>query len=171
VQLKSVLAGALLCLLLAGCAPVPEDAAEGEGEEVVAPIVDPVNPAETADFSYLEGTWSVTAALTEIDAGTMREAADQPLQRWEFQIDGSAMTLVTDTRTYVGTIEPELDEGWACYGQATYEDEDGAGWTSAIEIHGKRIAEGTFSGRMQATVDSASGNHQYTASWDVEGHR
>lgn len=163
----------LLASILAGCSPVPEDA-ESEEESVAseaAPVVvEPSEPLESTDFSYLPGLWSVTATLVEIDKGAMRGAADRPSQRWEITLDGTAMTLITDTHTYRGTIEPELDAGWVFTAVTTETDEDGETWTSAIEVHGKRAGDSTLAGSMEATVESG-GNHQYEARWDLEGRR
>jgi len=105
----------VLASVLAGCTPVPEDAETEEAtvdSEAAPVVVEPSEPVGSTDFTYLPGTWSVSATLDEIDKGAMREAADQPSQRWEIALDGTVMTLVTDTHTYVGTIEPELDSGW-----------------------------------------------------------
>lgn len=163
----------VLASVLAGCTPVPEDAETEEAtvdSEAAPVVVEPSEPVGSTDFTYLPGTWSVSATLDEIDKGAMREAADQPSQRWEIALDGTVMTLVTDTHTYVGTIEPELDSGWVFTAVTTENDEDGEVWTSAIEVHGKRTGDSTFAGSMEATVVSG-GAHQYKARWTLEGRR
>jgi len=167
----TALAATLLALSLLGCAPVPTEPEE-EASSAGSPQVnaEPTRPAP-ADFSYLTGVWTVTAILTEIDKGIMREAADQPAQSWECTVEGSTMTLVTGTRTYVGTIMPELDEGWVYTARAHYRDEDGTAWTSAIEVHGKRTGDATFSGEMEGAIDADQGRHLYRARWDIEGRR
>lgn len=174
---RSVLRSALLlalalALLLAGCSVVPDDPALEEGSEETTgqPSAEPAVPSET-DFSYLNGAWLVTATLTDIDEGAMREAAEMPSQRWECVVDGAEMTLVTDSHTYTGTIAPELDSGWVFVATASFEDEDGESWSNELEVHGKRTGEAIFAGGMELSVDSASSGHQYEASWDIEARR
>lgn len=165
----------VLVIALVGCTPVPTDAESDDADEtVVEPDVVGVEPpaAETAaDFTYLGGTWTITAELTEIDKGTMRDAAERPTQRWDCTVDGSTMTLVTDTHTYSGTISSELDEAWVFTATAELVDEDGYAWTSAIEIHGRPTGDGLMAGTMEESVDSAERGHEYTAGWRIEGRR
>lgn len=170
-SMRIAVVGALLLHALVGCSPVPAEPAEEESTSEPAPVqVEPSEPVP-ADFTYLAGIWAVRSTLTEIDKGTMREAAEQPSQRWECQLDGSTMTLITDTHTYVGTIEPELDTGWVYTAEAAFADEDGAEWISRIEVHSKRTGDSSFAGSMERTIDSPQGEHLYTASWDIEGRR
>ncbi len=167
----TALAATLLALTLLGCAPVPTEPEEATSSAGFPQIdAEPTRPALT-DFSYLTGAWTVTATLTEIDKGIMREAADQPAQSWACMVEGSTMTLVTGARTYVGTIMPELDEGWVYTARAHYRDEDGTAWTSAIEVHGKPTGDATFSGEMEGAIDSDLGGRLYRARWDIEGRR
>lgn len=162
-----------LALVLASCSPVPTDPAEEDGEPIEEPDVqvEPTLPSENADFSYLAGVWTVQATLADIDEGAMSSSADRPNQRWECQVAEGTMTLITDTHTYVGPIEPELDNGWVFIAAADLQDKDGVTWTNLIEIHGKRMGETTFAGGMELTVDSSARGHQYTATYDIEARK
>lgn len=168
----------MFALALAGCAPVPEetdgdgDAAEQTGAvEPGQPELEPASPAEPADFSHLAGTWNVAATLTKIDRTAMQEQADVPRQQWECALDGTTMTLVTDTHTYVGDLEPEIGDGWVFSGVAELTDEDGVAWTNRLTLHGVPAGDDSIAGTMELIVDSDSLGHSYTATWDFEGHR
>lgn len=170
---RTLLVTLALVLICAGCAPVPVEPSEEADEALEEPAVqvEPATPAAEADFGYLSGVWTVSATLTDIDQGAMRELADRPAQRWECVVDDGTLTLITDTHTYMGPLEPELDTGWVFIAVAESQDEDGETWINGLEVHGKRTGEATFAGTMQLTVDSAIQGHQFAAEWDLEARR
>lgn len=168
----------LIVLALAGCGPVPDEPDGGEETseqtgvvEPGQPELEPASPAEAADFSYLTGKWDVVATLTDIDRTAMQEGADVPRQHWECTLKDTTMTLVTDTHTYVGTLEPEIGDGWLFAGVANLTDEDGVAWTNHLTLRGVPAGDDAIAGTMELAVDSDSLGHSYTANWDFEGHR
>lgn len=167
----------VLMLAAAGCGPVPEEITEqvgtSEQAEVVEsgqPALESASPADPDDFSYLAGTWRVTATLTDIDRPAMQERAEIPQQQWECHLDGATMTIVTDAHTYVGTIEPAIGHGWVFTGTAELTDEDGVSWTNRLTLEGVPAGD-EIAGTMELAVDSESLGHSYTADWDFEGER
>jgi hypothetical protein len=174
-RLVALLMTLVVVVALAACAPVPAEEKEADDEGALAePEVVGAEPPATvlpADFTYLNGVWTISAELTEIDKGTMAAAAERPAQRWECTVTDGTMTLTTDTRTYTGTIARELDDAWVFTATSELTDEDGYTWTSAVEIHGRRTGEGLLAGTMAESLDSAEGSHEYTAEWRVEGRK
>ncbi|MGB4440920.1 MAG: hypothetical protein WBJ62_01695 [Coriobacteriia bacterium] len=176
-----VLFALVLVLGLSGCdAAQPEDAAEtetgaepGTNTEVVA------DPAGDDDgFEYLEGSWDLATALTDIDNAMMTAAAGQPGAVWESVIiegDTIAFTSYNSAdqavkHDYAGTIEAE-NGGWLVNASATYTDETGAIWTSTIEVHGNPTGDDSFGGYMVGSIDSDTDGHLYRATWDITGMR
>lgn len=167
-----------LSLTATGCAPLPTSTESTESQQEQGspsgdeqPQIESAAPIEEMDFGYLAATWTIDAELTTIDRGAMREQADRPSHQWECTLQGDTMTIITDAHTYVGTIEPQLDDGWAFSGTAELTDEDGAEWVNTLTVSGLRTGDDTIAGTMTLAVDSAVLGHSYTAEWDFEGHR
>lgn len=170
----------VLMLALVGCGPVPEEITEQDATSEQTEAVDPgqpglesASPADPADFSYLAGTWLLTATLTDIDRPAMQGRADALMQQqqWECTLDGTDMTIVTDTHTYVGKIEPAIGHGWVFTGTAELTDEDGVSWSNSLTLQGVPAGDDAIAGTMALSVDSESLGHSYTAAADFEGKR
>ncbi|MBN2840182.1 MAG: hypothetical protein JXP37_04415 [Coriobacteriia bacterium] len=136
-------------------------------------------PAEEEDdLEYLEGSWNLTTALTDIDNAMMTMAADQPGAVWDsVTIEDSTVTFTsydspdsTVKHDYTGTIEAG-NGGWVLDAAASYTDETGATWTSTIEVHGTRVGDDSFGGYMVGSIDADSEGHLYQATWDITGMR
>jgi hypothetical protein len=151
--------------------PAVAEAADGTNEALSEPPVEmPEEPMDTADFSDLTGTWTVSTVLTEIDNPAMTPAADQPGATYEWSVSGDSMTMLTEEHRYEGLLMPEGD-GWVYHAVATYVDETGTEWTSTIELHGTMVDDDAFTGELIGTIDSAGEGHLYTAHWDIDGVR
>lgn len=159
----------VVALAAAGCTSATEPTGDSSATE---PGETGVGPAETLDFSYLAGTWTVTTELVEIDNEMMRPAADQPGAAWDCVVTGTAMTLVTDRHEYTGTLRPEAEGGWVYEASSTFTDEDGYTVTSTITVSSKPISADldAFVGGMTGTITTDDG-HLYTARWGIEGRR
>jgi hypothetical protein len=170
--IRRVLSLALVFLVLFafGCASgEPADSPSPEATSTV-----PTGSASPApDLSYLTGTWAVSTELTSIDNPMMTPAADKPGAQWECSVSGPSMTLTTDQHEYQGTLRTEAGDGWVYTAAAPYVDEDGATWTSSIEVHARPTSgsRDAWTGTMTGTIESDVDGHLYTATWDIAGTR
>lgn len=172
---RIALAALMLALSLAGCgrsdvqdtpvAPMPpaEDPAS-DPATVTAPS------AHSASFSYLEGVWSVTASLIQIDDPGLAGTATPPSGRWELVVLGDSMTANLPGLRYEGLIETE-NEGWSYLGFVTGTSETGEMLMGTLEFRGTLTGDDSFSGSAIQSVDASADTPGYSVRWDLTGAR
>ncbi len=157
----------VLAVVLPGCS-MPEQTTDVSMDDEPS-ASETAGETEGEEFEWLNGGWTVTTELIDIDNTMMTSAADQPGAEWECIVEGSAMTLLTDRHEYSGELSGSSDGDWAYEGVSTYTDEEGTVWTSDITVTAARDSEDSFSGQMEGTISSDAYGHLYTATWDITG--
>jgi len=164
-----ILALVLLCLLLVlgSCGSSSPESGEPEGGSATQPAAEPAG----LDLNILTGSWAVSTALQSIDNPAMTPAADKPGGTWVCGVNGSDMTLVFDEVTYEGKVVADTPTGWDYDGSSQYVDDEGRTWTSTVHVSCAMVSNDAFTGIMDATIESDTDGHLYTASYSIVGNR
>ena len=159
-----------LLLTLGACRGSSPESEEPDGGSATPPQTEQTEPAGF-DLNLLTGSWAVSTELTSIDNAAMTPAADKPGGTWVCAVNGSEVTLVFDDVTYEGTAVADGVAGWVFDGTAEYVDDEGRTWTSTIRVSSAMVNDDAFTGIMDATIESDTDGHLYTADYSIVGNR
>ncbi|MDZ4065084.1 MAG: hypothetical protein U1E22_10520 [Coriobacteriia bacterium] len=152
------LAAAMLAVTVAGCSS-PDEAGDTTAE--------PKTEAVETGGEWIVGTWTVRHELLTVEPEVMRPAADHDEATWSCTLDGDTLTLRTAKHTYTGPLITDGD-AFSYDAEATYLDEAGEKWTSAIRVDGEYSGDMAFAAEMWGEISSADGV-LYTATWRQMG--
>lgn len=163
----------VLTLALSGCASSTQPEVTPQPE--ASPVEDFASAPSTAtsgssmgahSFSYLEGTWAITATDAEGDAG----ATADPSGEWEFAVMGESMTVYIGDRRYEGILT-EMDDGWTYYGMVTGTNALGEPLGGYIEIVATDNDERSFTGALLQYLDPDGTAAAMSTRWDIGAAR
>ena len=174
-----VRSASLLIVVIAltfACAGCVTSTSSVTAPEPVAPPVEDLTsapPAETASspmgagsFSYLEGTWAVTATSGEGAAGTNSD----PSGEWELTVMGESMTIHIGERRYEGILT-KADDGWSYSGMITGMNAQGEPRSGYIRLTAADAGEGSFTGTLLQYLDPDGATAASDARWGIEAVR
>lgn len=117
-------------------------------------------------FSYLEGTWAVTATPGE---GGAASAAD-PSGDWELAVMGESMTVYIGEHRYEGILTG-TEGSWSYTGMVTGANAQGEPLSGYIELTAIDTAGGAFTATLRQLLDADGADTATDSRWDISAVR